>query len=361
MKIERWKIITLVVLGIFTVVMLFLAAFRFFAPAEKGADIVTNSAAVSADATSHLYVSEDGGASWRGVAGGQFTPFHIEFDGALSRLLVGTEKDSLWYAGRAKLDRVTQFEDASGVLPLDTAIFDITLQKGEPRVYLATRRGDRGYVLELSNSALRELFFVPLEDTPIRSLVLDPFTKGTILIGAGTGLYASEDGGETWRVLYRFRQEIMHITAHPHAPGLYFVATRRGELFRSSDRGETWKDLTRGFSKLKGSRDNQHLYVDAATGSVYLTSDHGLIASWDDGTTWHDIPLIVPPDSLPIVGFAVHPTNPDIVYVSASSQLYKSEDGGRTWKGTRFPDKGSITVITIDPAHPAVVVIGFAE
>jgi len=70
--------------------------------------------------------------------------------------------------------------------------------------------------------------------------------------------------------------------------------------------------------------------------------------------------LIVPPNSLPVIGFAAHPANRNILYVSASSQLYKSLDGGTTWKGMLFPDKGSITAIAIDPTHPEVIVIGFA-
>ncbi len=349
-----------VFLGIFTVVILFAVAFRFFKPERKDAAVTTDGMAVRDDPTSSLYASEDGGVSWRGIPGGQFTPFHIEFDTVLSRLLVGTQEQGLWYADSAKLDKVAQFEGNSA-LPPNAGIYDITTQKKEPKIYLTTRHDDRGFVAELSDSAARELFFVPLEDTPIRSVVLDPFKKDSLLIGAGTGLYMSADAGETWRVVYRFKQEIMHVAANSYAPGHYFVTTRRGELFRSFDYGETWKDLTRGFSKLKGSRENQRLFIDNATGIVYITSDHGLIASRDNGDTWQDIPLIVPPDSLPVIGFAAHPTNRDVLYVSASSQLYKSLDGGKTWKGTHFPDKGSITAIAVDPLRPDVIVIGFAS
>ena len=359
MKTEHWKIISLIVLGISMIVILFLVAFYFFKPERKETKVVTDSTTVSDDPASLLYVSEDGGITWRGISGGKVTPFHIEFDIASSRLLIGTQENSLWYANSAKLDTVLQF-NASSALPSDATIYDIALQKEGAKVYLATHRDDRGFVVEFSDSTARELFFMPLTDTSVRSVVVDPFAKNSLLVSAGNVLYISENAGETWQIAFRFKQEIAHMVANSHASGEYFVTTRRGEFFRSSDYGETWKDLTRGFSKLKGSRDNQQVYVDAGTGIVYLASKHGLLASRDTGDTWQDIPLIVPPDSLPISGFAAHPTNHNILYISAASQLYKSLDGGITWKGILFSDKGSITSIAIDSLHPNIVLIGFA-
>ena len=57
----------------------------------------------------------------------------------------------------------------------------------------------------------------------------------------------SIDGGETWQALNtnndisRFYAEA--ITLDPSDPDNMFVATRKGQIFSSTDKGETWADL----------------------------------------------------------------------------------------------------------------------
>jgi photosystem II stability/assembly factor-like uncharacterized protein len=65
--------------------------------------------------------------------------------------------------------------------------------------------------------------------------------------GAGAALIRSIDGGETWQAITtnndisRFYPEA--ITLDPSAPDNMFVATRKGQLFGSTDTGETWSNL----------------------------------------------------------------------------------------------------------------------
>lgn len=360
---EHIKITGLVILGVIALGMLFLAAFRFFAPDEdSSASKDPENAAVTNDTDSSLYVSEDGGASWRGIPGARFSPFHLLFDASGKQLLIGTQKTGLWRAPTDTYADVSQYKDKGGMVLPEATVFDIALSDVSPtRVYAALRYNEQGYLVTLTDSSFTELFFAPLEDTPVRKIVIDPFAADRIIIAAGSGFYQSSNAGETWEAIYRFRNTIMDILTHPHVPGQFFVTTERGQLFRTSDYGKTWKEFTRSLSKFKGARNNQHLFVDSSSGILYLTSDHGLLASWDDGAVWRDIPLIVPPDSSPALGFAIHPTQHNTLYISASSQLYKSEDGGQTWKGTQFTGKGSISVIAIDPTNPETIVIGFVK
>ena len=354
------KIIVFVILGITAAVMLFLAAFRYFKP-ERFTPVPSDeeNAAVLNDPASSLYVSEDGGETWRGVANAQFVPYHFLFIPQKKRLLIGTGESGVWEADSGNLQSVERGEFGS-ILPENSIIYDFAVSRSQPVVYAAARYGSQGYLVSLERP-LRELFFAPLEDSPVRSVALDPFAENHLLTGAGTGLFESKDGGATWKAIYWFKQAIRDIAIHPFVPGWYFVSTQKGEVFRTPDEGKTWEDLTRGFSRMRGTRENQRISVDAVSGILYITSDHGLIASEDDGSTWRDIPLIAPPDSLPIIGFAVHPALYETLYVSAGNQIYKSTDGGESWKGLRFPEKGSITAIAVNPENPAMVVIGFAQ
>lgn len=64
-----------------------------------------------------------------------------------------------------------------------------------------------------------------------------------------------------------------------------------------------------------------------------------------------------------VLAIAVHPTNPDIVYVgTAQGGLYRTSDGGRTW--TPLMDKAlslSVGAITIDPMEPSTLFVGTGE
>jgi photosystem II stability/assembly factor-like uncharacterized protein len=63
-------------------------------------------------------------------------------------------------------------------------------------------------------------------------------------------------------------------------------------------------------------------------------------------------------DSEAIVSIALHPKNPDILYVATNDAVYKSRDGGGTWE--RFPSFSArrVTTVAIDPMLPATVYAG---
>jgi photosystem II stability/assembly factor-like uncharacterized protein len=53
-------------------------------------------------------------------------------------------------------------------------------------------------------------------------------------------------------------------------------------------------------------------------------------------------------------GFAVHPSNPEVMYVAMRDGLFRSEDAGRTWR--RAADGPSnVAAVTVNPRRPAEV------
>lgn len=60
-----------------------------------------------------------------------------------------------------------------------------------------------------------------------------------------------------------------------------------------------------------------------------------------------------------IVSIALHPTNPNIVYVATNESVYKTRDGGSSWE-RMATDLSSyrVLVLALDPAHPASVYAG---
>jgi photosystem II stability/assembly factor-like uncharacterized protein len=124
------------------------------------------------------------------------------------------------------------------------------------------------------------------------------------------------------------------------ATGLAFDAG----VYRSPDGGVTWEHRSNGLtnpdvrclSVFPGNPDIAYLGTADATddtgenGSVFKTTD--------GGRTWVDVGGTIPyVGAKQILVARVHPTNPDIVYVSVQGiggGMYRSTDGGATWNRT---------------------------
>ncbi|MGH9466508.1 MAG: WD40/YVTN/BNR-like repeat-containing protein, partial [Terriglobales bacterium] len=99
-------------------------------------------------------------------------------------------------------------------------------------------------------------------------------------------------------------------------------------------------------------------YLATATGGLWKTTD--------GGTAWK--PVFDAEPNLSIGAVAVAPSNPSIVWVGTGEAnnrqssswgdgVYKSMDGGRTWKAMGLTDTQSIGRIVIDPADPRTVYV----
>ena len=93
--------------------------------------------------------------------------------------------------------------------------------------------------------------------------------------------------------------------------------------------------------------DNDILYVGTETGFVNKTTDNGL--------TWQ---LLGQSYSFGggVTAVAVHPTNPDVVYVAAGNQVHKTTDGGTTW--TPLLPAGDLFYadrLRLDPTNPSKI------
>jgi len=117
-----------------------------------------------------------------------------------------------------------------------------------------------------------------------------------------------------------------------------------GGVFRQVAGETRWEHLTNGFPD---EADVHAITVHPENPDViYVGSTKGAYRSTNRGNGWERLRL---PDEADIWSVCVHPENPRIIYAGASPPgVYRSEDGGDTWRKTA------------DPGLPDRVIMGFA-
>lgn len=151
---------------------------------------------------------------------------------------------------------------------------------------------------------------------------------------------------------------------------LYYVAYASGGIFKTTDNGNSFEPifdhqarLTMGDIALAPSNEN---IIWAGTGennsSRSSYSGYGVYKSTNGGKTWQHMGL---ENTQHIGRIVIHPTNPDIVWVASLGALYsrskargvyKTTDGGKTWKKTLYVnDESGIIELTVQPKNPNVL------
>ena len=236
---------------------------------------------------------------------------------------------------------------------------------GNPRiVYAAT--GSGGLFKTLNGGTTWQAIFERPETISIGDIAIDPKHPDRVWVGTGeanlrnsvsfgAGMYFSPDGGKTWE--HRGLEQTMTISRvalDPRDPRRVFVAAvghpfganpERGVFF-SPDEGRTWQkvlytDTHHGASDLDIDPQNPDVvfagmwqfdrkpwrYDSGSTGG-------GLYKSVDGGKTWKKITRGLPA-LMGRVGVKVAPNNPRVVYVIAETRegsLFRSHDGGESFE-----------------------------
>ncbi len=155
-------------------------------------------------------------------------------------------------------------------------------------------------------------------------------------------------------------------------PKTYYMGTTGGGLWKTGDMGITWKNISDGYFKTGSvgaiavaESDPNVVYVGMGEHAVRGVMTHhgdGVYKSTDAGKTWKRIGL---ESSQHISRIVVDPKNPNLVLVAAQGALYshspqrgvyKSSDGGVTWKNVLFVDnKTGAAELSMDLNNPRIL------
>ena len=218
-----------------------------------------------------------------------------------------------------------------------------------------------------------------LEENSLKGMkwrLIGPFRGGRVLAVAGApgdpnvyyfgavagGVWKTTNGGLTWAPVFD-KEKVSSIGAIAVAesdPNVIYVGTGeaciRGNIsfgdgfYKSTDAGKTWKNIglndTRHVGRIIVHPRNPDIVFAAALGHAYgPNQERGIFRTTDGGKTWEKV--LYKDDKTGGIDITFDPTNPHILFAALweagrtpwslssggpGSGLYKSTDGGSTWK-----------------------------
>jgi len=209
--------------------------------------------------------------------------------------------------------------------------------------------------------------------------------RGDVVLAATTdGIWRSGDGGATWQETSAqlTARRVRWIAAPDQGLAFVLAGTQPAGIFVSRDQGKTWiacpevgelrdahgwylpyapeAGCVRGFAVHGANALSARAYAAVEVGGVLYTTDGGdtwqLVEGSDgnperyrpDGTGVH-------PD---VHSITVHPSRSDLITAPTGGGLYRSEDGGATW---RCLYRCYCRAAWVDPADPAHILLGPAD
>jgi photosystem II stability/assembly factor-like uncharacterized protein len=211
--------------------------------------------------------------------------------------------------------------------------------------------------------ALHYRFLGPYRGGRASTVAGIPDQPHTFFMGTAGGVWKTVNAGESWENIsdgFIATGSIGAVAVSESDPNVLYVgtgeATMRGNisfgvgLYKSTDGGKTWslsglEDVGQIGKILIHPKNADHLYVSAVGHAFGPNEERGLFRSEDGGATWKKILYVSPKTG--VWDLAMDANNPRVLYASAwtaerkpwtiisgsdEGALYKSTDGGDSWK-----------------------------
>jgi photosystem II stability/assembly factor-like uncharacterized protein len=239
-----------------------------------------------------------------------------------------------------------------------------------------------------------------LKSYAIQDIAINPQSPNIVYLANTDGVYKSSNGGQNWSLKrngfppigaqFSLSAPINALGIDSSNPNIVYAGVGfswgndrppnprygSGNIYKSVDGGESWTMINTGTQKI----NSQATFFDIGahpTNSqiVFATTNKGLYKSIDGGVNWQKKSTGIPYNH--VRGLAIHPVNPNIVYITVwtaegvepwQGGVYRSTDGGETWiaknknleKRNNGPGQrtSNFPQVYLDPNDPNVLYTG---
>ena len=165
------------------------------------------------------------------------------------------------------------------------------------------------------------------------------------------------------------------VAGDPTRPFVFYHGSVNGGVWKTTNGGLTWANITDGRTDISSvgaiavaPSDPNVIYVGTGESQLRedLTFGTGVYRSTDGGDTWRHLGLT---DTHQITDVVVDPRDPDRVFVSAIGHafgpnaergVFRTTDGGRSWRKVLFLDDSTgANDLSMDPSNPRIVYASF--
>lgn len=314
----------------------------------------------------------------------------VEFvDAGSDAIYLAIEEDGVYRLSNGTLTEVAP--------DLPTLVFPQTdlpliLSADRQKLYFIAGRSDEMYPVRQwwddrtlyvydANSEAIDTLNLPVKPNAVTT---HPTEDPTLFIGGNSWIHKTTDGGQTWNSLSNgfVDHYLATVAVNPSHPETVFPGSICSTgLSVSRDSGETFEWKRSGLNPWHQGDFSEHYIMQIAPVEerVYATTRAGLLISDDNGDSWQMLENRFSGQGeweqadTHLHGLAVHPEEPDVVYVGTGrggvgsedtdafdgTKIWKSTDGGHTWteRTAGFPTDAETTVhdIVVNPHDPDIV------
>jgi photosystem II stability/assembly factor-like uncharacterized protein len=172
-----------------------------------------------------------------------------------------------------------------------------------------------------------------------------------------------------WRLIGPHRGgRVVAVAGHPTVVGTFYFGACAGGVWKTTSGGAYWENVSDGYFKTAAvgaiavsEADPNVVYVGTGETAIRSNVSHGdgVYRSSDGGRTWRNLGLA---DTRHISRIRVHPRDPNVAYVAALGHawgkneargVFRTTDGGRTWDKILYKsDRAGAIDLSLDPSNP---------
>jgi photosystem II stability/assembly factor-like uncharacterized protein len=275
-----------------------------------------------------VWLSENSGASWKRISDSE----NLEMQG-ITAVAVDTNDPDIIYAGTTHLpwkttDRGKNWVSIHTGMVDDSDVFSIYINPANPSSILASACSGI-YSSESRGDTWKKLMGIPNTSRRTHVIREDPTNADIIYAGTTMGLFKSINRGIGWKNLTE--NQVNAIAFDPSRPGNMYMALEYEGMGKSDNGGETIRPVNQGFvdrTIASETRSGEKLFaIETQEGET-----SGIFASADRGQTWSLFQDVKGLGGVHLKTIAGLPSKFNVLLAASPHQLYKSIDGGNSWR-----------------------------